>query len=192
MIVDLAIGTRWSATSAAGSLSSVMMGILSHRIEPSCLTLSILTSLLPLAILTGPLTRPDPIIRVTSFSLSPRYLQILVQNGDRPNRSHSLQTLSTVFSAGSPLKPELYTWIYENIAPVYINNSSGRCSYVLSLVCSNAIRLQVVPIFAAGSLAETLSYRYTLGSFNRQCWEQPSKLGTITAIELSRARVTSS
>ena len=62
---------------------------------------------------------------VTSFALSPRYLQILLQGGFKPRETHSLTSLRTIFSAGSPLKPELYDYVREHIGDVFINNGSG-------------------------------------------------------------------
>lgn len=63
---------------------------------------------------------------VTCFSLSPRYLQILVQNGLKPKETHSLASLKVICTTGSPMKADLYTYVRDNIHPVFISNSSGR------------------------------------------------------------------
>jgi len=62
---------------------------------------------------------------VSLFSLGPRYLQIIYTEGYIPKETHSLKSLKTIASAGSPLKPELYRFIKDSIKHVYINNTSG-------------------------------------------------------------------
>ena len=63
--------------------------------------------------------------RINSFALSPRYLQVLVRGGIKPNQTHKLTSLSTVFSAAAPLKAALYEYIRDCIGPVFVNNCSG-------------------------------------------------------------------
>lgn len=80
--------------------------------------------------------------RVTSFSLSPRYLQVLLQGGLRPKESYNTSTLRSICSAGSPLKPELYEYIKDTIGHVYIQNVSGtRTLNNLMLSCKGGTRL---------------------------------------------------
>ena len=82
--------------------------------------------------------------RVTSFSLSPRYLQILLQEGYKPRETHSLKSLKTIFSAGSPLKAELYEFIRNDIKDVFINNGSGGTDVCAAFIGANPI----LPIYA--------------------------------------------
>lgn len=82
--------------------------------------------------------------KVTSFSLSPRYLQILLQEGYKPRETHSLKSLKTIFSAGSPLKAELYDFIRNDIKDVFINNGSGGTDVCAAFIGANPI----LPIYA--------------------------------------------
>ncbi|KAK9896753.1 acetoacetyl-CoA synthase [Cystobasidium minutum MCA 4210] len=82
--------------------------------------------------------------KVTSFSLSPRYLQVLLQGNLRPNRSHKTSSLRSICSAGSPLKPDLYEYIKSAIGHVYIQNVSGGTDVCAGLVGG----CPVLPIYA--------------------------------------------
>lgn len=61
----------------------------------------------------------------SSFALSPRYLQVLLQAGIRPKDTHKLTYLRSMFSAGSPLKPELYEYFRDAIKDIFLHNGSG-------------------------------------------------------------------
>lgn len=53
----------------------------------------------------------------TKYSLytqSAKYLDVLSKGYD-PAAKHSLTSLKQVLSTGSPLKPELFVWVYEHI-----------------------------------------------------------------------------
>lgn len=74
---------------------------------------------------------------VTSYSLSPRYLQILLLEGYKPKETHDLSRLNTIFSAGSPLKAELYAFIRDNIKDVFINNGTGGTDVCAAFIGAN-------------------------------------------------------
>ena len=74
---------------------------------------------------------------VTAFSLSPRFLQILLMEGYKPKATHNLSHLKTIFSAGSPLKAELYAFIRDNIKDVFINNGTGGTDVCAAFIGSN-------------------------------------------------------
>lgn len=82
--------------------------------------------------------------RVTSLSISPRYLQILYSESLRPAKTHSLTHLTSIFSAGSPLTSEIYAYIRDDIKDVFIHNGSGGTD--ICGVCVGAI--PVLPIRA--------------------------------------------
>ncbi|KAK4705439.1 hypothetical protein P7C70_g769, partial [Phenoliferia sp. Uapishka_3] len=55
-----------------------------------------------------------------------RFVQVLDTANYLPNQHHSLKSLTSLTTAGSVLKAELYDWVYENIGKdVFINNGSG-------------------------------------------------------------------
>lgn len=62
------------------------------------------------------------------MSFSPRYLQILYQDGVSPKKTHDLSSLDSIFTAGSPLKPELYHYVREEVKDVFLHNGSGKHS----------------------------------------------------------------
>lgn len=45
---------------------------------------------------------------------SAKYLDVLSQNYD-PIKHHDLSKVTQILSTGSPLKPELYDWVYKSI-----------------------------------------------------------------------------
>lgn len=66
------------------------------------------------------------LISVSSFSLSPRYLQILATEGVVPKKTHKLKYLRSLFTAGSPVKPEMYEYCRDCIKnDIFMNNGTG-------------------------------------------------------------------
>lgn len=53
--------------------------------------------------------------RINHFGISPNYLEILRRQDVRPMESHELGSLRTVLSTGSPLSPECFDFVYQNI-----------------------------------------------------------------------------
>ena len=51
---------------------------------------------------------------LTSVSQSAKYLDVLSQNYE-PSQHHDLGKITQILSTGSPLKPELYDWVYKSI-----------------------------------------------------------------------------
>ena len=50
--------------------------------------------------------------RITHFGTSPRYLGSLAEAGYEPGRRHDLGALRSVLSAGAPVAPEQFDWLY--------------------------------------------------------------------------------
>lgn len=96
------------------------------------LSISVLASGSTVVMYDGSPLTPLPILwslvdahRVTTLGISPRYLQVLLSEGYRPNEHHSLKTLGCISTTGSPLKEELYDWIKDHVGDQTINNGSG-------------------------------------------------------------------
>lgn len=53
--------------------------------------------------------------RATFLGTSPAYLSACVNAGIDPGREHDLSAIRTLGSTGSPLTPEAYRWVYENV-----------------------------------------------------------------------------
>ena len=53
--------------------------------------------------------------RVTHFGTSPRYLATLQKEDYRPGRLHDLSRLRSVLSAGAPVAPAQFDWVYDAV-----------------------------------------------------------------------------
>jgi acetoacetyl-CoA synthetase len=63
----------------------------------------------------SPLWRVAERAEVTHFGTSPKYLATLAAEDYRPARLHALTRLRAVMSAGAPVMPHQYDWVYEAI-----------------------------------------------------------------------------
>lgn len=52
---------------------------------------------------------------VTHFGTSPKYLATLADEGYAPGRHHDLSALKSVLSAGAPVSPHQFDWVYDHI-----------------------------------------------------------------------------
>lgn len=65
----------------------------------------------------GPLWRTAEATRLTHLGISPKYLSTLADAGYTPRDRHDLSSLRWLLSAGSPVGPHQYDWIYQAIDP---------------------------------------------------------------------------
>jgi len=63
----------------------------------------------------GMLWRIAEDVGVTHFGTSPRYLATLQEVGYDPGQRHDLHALRSVLSAGAPVQPEQFDWVYSAI-----------------------------------------------------------------------------
>ncbi|RFB12690.1 acetoacetate--CoA ligase [Bacillus sp. HNG] len=54
-------------------------------------------------------------VGINHFGLSPKFLDILMKNSYDVQNLHDMSRLRSVFSAGAPVSPEHFEWVYENI-----------------------------------------------------------------------------
>ncbi len=77
---------------------------------------------------------------ITHFGTSAKWISAVEKAGLKPRKSHNLQSLETIFSTGSPLLPENFDFVYQNIkADVCLSSISGGtdiCS-CFALGCSD-------------------------------------------------------
>lgn len=64
---------------------------------------------------TGVLWRMAAEAGVTHFGTSPRYLAALQEGGYRPGQENDLSKLRSVLSAGAPVQPEQFDWLYDAV-----------------------------------------------------------------------------
>ena len=55
--------------------------------------------------------------RMTVFGASAKYLEAVAKTGFVPRASHTLESVRTLLSTGSPLSPQSFDFVYENIKP---------------------------------------------------------------------------
>jgi acetoacetyl-CoA synthetase len=64
--------------------------------------------------------------RMTCFGTSASYIASCLKAGRSPGRSHDLSALRSVGSTGSPLAPEGFQWVYDEVKPdVWLFSTSG-------------------------------------------------------------------
>ena len=63
---------------------------------------------------------------VTLFGVSAKFIEGAMKAGLRPVQTHALDTVRTISSTGSPLAPEGFDWVYEQVkADVHLASFSG-------------------------------------------------------------------
>ncbi|CAH2400705.1 acetoacetate--CoA ligase [Mesorhizobium escarrei] len=68
----------------------------------------------------SPLWKMAQRARVTHFGTSPKYLATLAAEGYAPGRLHDLSSLRSLLSAGAPVSPSQFDWVYEHVKPEMI------------------------------------------------------------------------
>jgi acetoacetyl-CoA synthetase len=75
---------------------------------------------------------------VTHFGTSAKYIDAIAKTGVRPRETHNLGALRAVLSTGSPLAPEGFDYVYQNIkADVCLSSISGGTDIVSCFVLGN-------------------------------------------------------
>jgi acetoacetyl-CoA synthetase len=76
--------------------------------------------------------------RATLFGVSAGYLKAVQQLGVEPRKTHDLGALRLITSTGSPLAPESFDYVYEDIkADVQLASISGGTDIISCFVCGN-------------------------------------------------------
>lgn len=77
---------------------------------------------------------------MTLFGTSAKYIDAVHKHGLEPIKTHSLKTVRTLTSTGSPLAPESFDFIYEKVKPdVCLASISGGTDIVSCFVLGNPI-----------------------------------------------------
>jgi len=76
--------------------------------------------------------------RITHFGTSARYVDAVRKAGLRPRHSHPLEDLRVILSTGSPLSPEAFSYVYEEVkADVQLASISGGTDIVSCFALGN-------------------------------------------------------
>ena len=91
--------------------------------------------------------------RATFMGLSPAFTMACRKEGLEPGRRFDLESIRTVCEAGSPLPPEGYTWLYDQLGDdLFLNVGSGGTD-----VCSGLVSAYpVLPVYAGEITAPCL------------------------------------
>lgn len=78
---------------------------------------------------------------VTLFGVSAKFIDASMKAGLEPIESHSLESIRTICSTGSPLSPEGFAWIYDQVKPdVHLASMSGGTDLCGCLVSGDPTR----------------------------------------------------
>lgn len=82
--------------------------------------------------------------RITHFGTSAPFLVSCMKAGLSPKRQHNLSALRGIGSTGSPLPPEAFGWVYENIKPdLWLSSMAGGTDVCTAWVGGNPL----LPVF---------------------------------------------
>jgi len=77
---------------------------------------------------------------LTFFGVSAKYIDVLNKEGAKPRSYHDLSHLKTIASTGSPLSPENFDYIYQEVAPhVNLASISGGTDIISCFALGNPI-----------------------------------------------------
>jgi acetoacetyl-CoA synthetase len=77
---------------------------------------------------------------LTHFGTSAKFIDALAKTGLKPKQTHRLERLRTVLSTGSPLAPEGFDYIYQNVkSDVCLSSISGGTDIVSCFVLGNPV-----------------------------------------------------
>ncbi len=78
---------------------------------------------------------------VSIFGTSPKYLAACQKAGLRPGRTHDLPALATILSTGSPLAPETFDWVYNEVkADLRLSSISGGTDIISCFALGAAVQ----------------------------------------------------
>ena len=76
--------------------------------------------------------------RISIFGVGAKYISAVEKSGLEPGRSHSLASLRTILSTGSPLSPDSFDFVYSKIKPdVHLASISGGTDIVSCFALGN-------------------------------------------------------
>ncbi|KAJ3321193.1 hypothetical protein HDV06_004536 [Boothiomyces sp. JEL0866] len=80
---------------------------------------------------------------ITAFGASAKYFQALQEARFHPNKKHNVETIHSIYSTGSPLKPESYEFIYSSIKNDVLVGSITGGTDICSLFAGHNVDLPV-------------------------------------------------
>ncbi|KAG8456012.1 hypothetical protein GDO86_001991 [Hymenochirus boettgeri] len=91
---------------------------------------------------------------ITILGTGAKWLSVLEEKGLKPCETNSLQTLHTILSTGSPLKPQSYEYVYKNIkSNVLLGSISGGTDIISCFMGQNVC----IPVYKGEIQARNLA-----------------------------------
>ncbi|XP_061117752.1 acetoacetyl-CoA synthetase [Conger conger] len=111
---------------------------------------------------------------ITIFGTGAKWLAVLEERGLKPAETHSLQTLHTILSTGSPLKPQSYEYVYHCIkSSVLLGSISGGTDIVSCFMGQN----MTVPVYRGEIQARNLGMAVEAWSYEgKPVWGESGEL----------------
>lgn len=104
-------------------------------------------------------------IGITILGTSAKGLAVLESRGVKPRITHGLNTLHTILSTGSPLKPQSYDYVYRDIkSDLLLGSITGGSDIVSCFAGQNPI----LPVHRGEIQSQNLGMAL-------QCWDEPGK-----------------
>lgn len=77
-------------------------------------------------------------VKITILGTSAKWLSVLQERDVRPKETHSLKTLHTILSTGSPLKPQCFDYVYKDIkSDLLLGSITGGTDIIACFAGSN-------------------------------------------------------
>ncbi|PVV02433.1 hypothetical protein BB560_003109 [Smittium megazygosporum] len=101
-------------------------------------------------------------IKITRFGTSPKYLQSLEDKKYYPKDHHSLESIKSITTTGSPLKPNNYDFVYSKVKKdVFLSSISGGTELAASFVGG----ISTLPIYKG-------EIQHMLLGMAVECWDE--------------------
>ncbi|KAE8634948.1 hypothetical protein XENTR_v10002482 [Xenopus tropicalis] len=109
---------------------------------------------------------------ITILGTGAKWLAVLEDKGLKPCNTHSLQTLHTILSTGSPLKPQSYEYVYKHIkSNVLLGSVSGGTDIIACFMGQNVS----VPVYKGEIQARHLGMAI-------EAWNEEGKQSVLTSV----------
>lgn len=111
---------------------------------------------------------------ITIFGTGAKWLSVLQERNLKPMETHSLQSLHTILSTGSPLKPQSYDYVYECIKRnILLGSISGGTDIVSCFMGQNP----TVPVYRGEIQTRNLGMAIEAWAFDgRAVWGESGEL----------------
>ncbi|XP_066459491.1 acetoacetyl-CoA synthetase isoform X2 [Eleutherodactylus coqui] len=110
---------------------------------------------------------------ITILGTGAKWLSVLEEKDLKPRETHSLQTLHTILSTGSPLKPQSYDYVYQHIkSNVLLGSISGGTDIISCFMGQNVS----IPVYRGEIQARNLAMGVEAWNEGKAVWGESGEL----------------